>query len=130
MPAPYLKCIWLEPSRVTDPAAYPYCLPFLQNEFELSFDRAVTVIVGENGMGKSTLLEGIAVAGYDEAGGGKSYFVMDTVKRCRRREMRVAVAAPTNEQVFSLVRSIADNEPCAAGCRAGLWGRALPVHPP
>ena len=45
------------------------------------------------------------------AGAGKSYFVMDTVKQCRRREMRVAVAAPTNEQVFSLVRSIADNEP-------------------
>ena len=30
------------------------------------------MIVGENGTGKSTLLEGIAViAGYDEAGGGK-----------------------------------------------------------
>jgi hypothetical protein len=45
------------------------------------------------------------------AGAGKSYFVMDTVEQCRRRNMRVAVAAPTNEQVFSLVRSIAENEP-------------------
>jgi hypothetical protein len=45
------------------------------------------------------------------AGGGKSHFVMETVKECRRREMRVAVAAPTNEQVFGLVKSIADNEP-------------------
>jgi hypothetical protein len=36
---------------------------------------------------------------------------MDTVKRCRQRKMRVAVAAPTNEQVFSLVKSIAENEP-------------------
>lgn len=45
------------------------------------------------------------------AGAGKSYFVKDTVKKCRPRGIRVAVAAPTNEQVFSLVRSIADSDP-------------------
>jgi hypothetical protein len=45
------------------------------------------------------------------AGAGKSYFVTDTVKKCRSRHIRVAVAAPTNEQVFSLVRSIADSTP-------------------
>jgi predicted ATPase len=78
LPAPYLKRIWLDSSRVIDPAAYPFCLPFLLNDFELSFDRAVTIIVGENGMGKSTLLEGIAsLAGYDEAGGGKGYRPVD-----------------------------------------------------
>ena len=48
------------------------------DDFELSFDRAITIIVGENGTGKSTLLEGIAVlAGYDEAGGGKGYRPVD-----------------------------------------------------
>ena len=78
MPAPYLKRVWLDPVRVTDPAAYPFCLPFLKDDFELSFERAITVIVGENGTGKSTLLEGIAVlAGYDEAGGGKGYRPVD-----------------------------------------------------
>jgi hypothetical protein len=45
------------------------------------------------------------------AGAGKSYFVTDTVKECRLRQISVAVAAPTNEQVFSLVRSIADSDP-------------------
>jgi len=78
MPAPYLRRIWLEPLRIDDRAAYPFCLPFLQDEFELSFDRPITIIVGENGTGKSTLLEGIAVlAGYDEAGGGKGYRPVD-----------------------------------------------------
>jgi predicted ATPase len=78
LPAPYLKRVWLDPSRVADRAAYPFCLPFLRDDFELSFDRAITVIVGENGTGKSTLLEGIAVlAGYDEAGGGKGYMPVD-----------------------------------------------------
>ena len=74
LPAPYLKRIWLDPSRIDDREAYPFCLPFLHDDFELSFDRPITIIAGENGTGKSTLLEGIAVlAGYDEAGGGKGY---------------------------------------------------------
>jgi predicted ATPase len=78
LPAPYLKRIWIEPSRITDRGAYPFCLPLLHDDFELSFDRAITIIVGENGTGKSTLLEGIAVlAGYDEAGGGKGYMPVD-----------------------------------------------------
>jgi predicted ATPase len=78
MPAPYLRRVWLDSSRVTDPKAYPFVLPFLQKGFDLSFDRAITIIVGENGTGKSTLLEGIAaVAGYDEAGGGKGYRPVD-----------------------------------------------------
>ena len=78
MPAPYLRRVWLDTSRVADPEAYPFCLPFLREEFELSFDRTITIIAGENGTGKSTLLEGIAVlAGYDEAGGGKGYRPVD-----------------------------------------------------
>jgi predicted ATPase len=78
LPAPYLKRVWLEPSRVSDPKAYPFCLPFLRDDFELSFDRSITIIAGENGTGKSTLLEGIAVlAGYDEAGGAKGYRPVD-----------------------------------------------------
>jgi predicted ATPase len=78
LPAPYLKRVWLEPSRITDRAAYPFCLPLLRDDFELSFNRAITIIAGENGTGKSTLLEGIAVlAGFDEAGGGKGYMPVD-----------------------------------------------------
>src|SRR3981189_2545976 len=78
MPAPYLRRVLLDPSRVTDRAAYPFCLPFLNDDFELSFDRSITIIVGENGTGKSTLLEGIAaLAGFDEAGGTKGYRPVD-----------------------------------------------------
>jgi predicted ATPase len=78
LPAPYLRRLWLDASRVDDRAAYPFCLPFLHDEFSLSFDRAITIIAGENGTGKSTLLEGIAaLSGYDEAGGGKGYMPVD-----------------------------------------------------
>jgi predicted ATPase len=78
LPAPYLKRLWLDPARIADRATYPFCLPFLKDDFELRFERAITIIVGENGTGKSTLLEGIAaLAGYDEAGGGKGYRPVD-----------------------------------------------------
>jgi predicted ATPase len=78
LPAPYLRRIWLDPERIPDREAYPFCLPFLRDDFALTFDRAIAIIVGENGSGKSTLLEGIGVlAGYDEAGGGKGYATVD-----------------------------------------------------
>src|ERR1700751_3915859 len=78
LPAPYLKQLWLDPASIPDRDAYPFCLPFLHDDFELRFDRAITIIVGENGTGKSTLLEGIAaLAGYNGAGGGKGYMTVD-----------------------------------------------------
>jgi len=76
--APFLKRIWLDASLVPDAGAYPFCLPLFRGAFELSFDRPITIIMGENGTGKSTLLEGIAaMAGYDDAGGGKGYVPLD-----------------------------------------------------
>jgi predicted ATPase len=78
LPAPYLKRVWLDRSRVPDAAAYPFCLPLFKQDFELAFEKAITIIVGENGTGKSTLLEGIAaLSGYDDAGGGKGYRPVD-----------------------------------------------------
>lgn len=78
LPAPYLKRVWLESSRIGDRDAYPFCLPIFAEEFELRFESAITIIVGENGTGKSTILEGIAaLAGYDDAGGGKGYMPVD-----------------------------------------------------
>jgi predicted ATPase len=79
LPPPYLKRVWIDDEEVPDRHAYPFCLPmFREPGFELNFDLPVTIIVGENGTGKSTLLEGIAVlAGFDEAGGGPGYRPVD-----------------------------------------------------
>lgn len=77
--APYLKRILIEPARVADWEKYPWNLPIFHNhDFDLEFTTPITIIVGENGTGKSTLLEAIgALAGYDEAGGGKGYMPID-----------------------------------------------------
>ena len=79
LPPPYLKRLWFDRDRDVDWDAYPFCLPlFRRGEFELAFEAPVTIIVGENGTGKSTLLEAIAaLAGFDEAGGGKGYRPVD-----------------------------------------------------
>lgn len=75
--APYLKSIRLMRDKMED--GYPFDLPWMQDlDFELRFHEPVTIIVGENGTGKSTLVEAIAaLSGYDEAGGGKGYMPVD-----------------------------------------------------
>lgn len=76
--APFLKRVWLEQEKVDTPEVYPFCLPIFRDGFDLSFEAPITIIVGENGSGKSTILEGIAkLAGYDDAGGGQGYRPVD-----------------------------------------------------
>ena len=79
LPAPFLQRITLRDGELDRAAGYPFDMPWLRDEsFELAFTTPVTVIVGENGTGKSTLIEALAaVAGYDEAGGGKGYRPVD-----------------------------------------------------
>ncbi len=79
--APYLRRVWLDSELVPSREQYPFCLPFLRFGLDLCFDRSICILAGENGSGKSTLLEGIAaLAGYDEAGGGKGYVAVDHSK--------------------------------------------------
>ena len=76
LPAPFLQRLSLRPGE--RPPGYPFDLPWLTPEFELEFNAPVTILVGENGVGKSTLIEAIGgLAGFDEAGGAKGYRPVD-----------------------------------------------------
>ncbi|WP_418992306.1 AAA family ATPase [Alistipes sp.] len=56
------------------PARYPYTVPALARFEGLEFRSPVTFLVGENGMGKSTLLEAIAIkAGFNPEGGSRNF---------------------------------------------------------
>jgi predicted ATPase len=44
------------------PDSYPFSVPILNTMERLSFEKSVTIFVGENGSGKSTLLESLARA--------------------------------------------------------------------
>lgn len=71
---PFLTRVTLNRTAIESPDEYPFCLPVVRNLTTLDFHPAVTYIVGENGTGKSTLLEAIAVAaGFNPEGGSKSF---------------------------------------------------------
>lgn len=78
LPSPFLQRLTLIDAVFEENKDYPFNLPWLREGFELSFTTPVTVIVGENGTGKSTLIEAIAaMSGYDESGGGKGFRPVD-----------------------------------------------------
>lgn len=79
LPSPFLRRVLLAENVEGDRTRYPFSLPlFRRPGFELVLDQPVTIIAGENGVGKSTLLEAIAaLAGFDEAGGGPGYRPVD-----------------------------------------------------
>jgi predicted ATPase len=73
-PKPYLREVSLKRDKVQDFGRYPFSLPAVRGLHELTFDPDVTFLVGENGTGKSTLLEAIAVAlGFNAEGGTKNF---------------------------------------------------------
>lgn len=54
---------------------FPFTIPaFQRGKLQLDFERPITIIVGENGTGKSTLLEGIAdLCGFNLSGGNRNH---------------------------------------------------------
>jgi len=75
--APFLQSVHLNRERIGDPSIYPFSIPAVQmlDGLELS---AVTYFIGENGSGKSTILEALAVASGFNAEGGTSNFSFAT----------------------------------------------------
>ncbi|HTG67908.1 MAG TPA: AAA family ATPase [Candidatus Udaeobacter sp.] len=66
----YLRSVKLLREAVPSFDAYPFHLSAIQSLDQLDFHPKVTYIVGENGMGKSTLMEAIAVGlGFNPEGG-------------------------------------------------------------
>lgn len=69
-PKPYLQGVRIRPDAELDFDTYPYNIPAIRKLGHLHFHPDVTFLVGENGTGKSTLIEAIALAlGYSPEGG-------------------------------------------------------------
>ncbi len=84
---------------IPESKSFPFSLPLLQNLKEIVFDSPVTLFVGENGSGKSTILEALACAAESIVVGSEStrtdkslaharelakYFKLSWTKRTRR----------------------------------------------
>ena len=66
----FIRSFGLDRERVPSFRQYPFDIPALRTLDRLELHPKVTYIVGENGMGKSTLLEALAVAwGFNPEGG-------------------------------------------------------------
>ncbi|WP_349729857.1 AAA family ATPase [Peribacillus frigoritolerans] len=66
----YIRGIYLNRDRISSYDHFPLDLPVIKHLQEVAFHPSVTYVIGENGMGKSTLLEGIAISyGFNPEGG-------------------------------------------------------------
>ncbi|NLR80371.1 AAA family ATPase [Chitinophaga eiseniae] len=64
----------LKKDKIPSKDQYPFNIPALRNFSSLKFHPKVTYLSGENGMGKSTLIEAIAVAcGFNPEGGSRNF---------------------------------------------------------
>lgn len=71
---PFVSSVQLVRQRVPDFSDYPFCIPALRNLETLELNPQVTFFVGENGTGKSTLLEAIAIVeGFNPEGGSRNF---------------------------------------------------------
>lgn len=70
----FLRHIELLRDKVPDWKAYPFSIPAVANLERLELSPTVTFLVGENGSGKSTFIEAIAIkAGFNPEGGTKNF---------------------------------------------------------
>lgn len=68
----YLRGVEVNPKGVLDWEAFPFNIPAVRGMEGIDFRQPVTILAGENGSGKSTILEGIAeLAGMNPTGGSK-----------------------------------------------------------
>ncbi len=108
-PALYISEIQFE-NRL-HPASYLHDLPMIQylsREPTMAFSSPVTFFVGENGTGKSTLLEAIAVAfGFNAEGGSKNFtFSTNATHSELHRHLRIGKRAYAEDGFFLRAESL------------------------
>jgi predicted ATPase len=70
----FIKSVSLKKELIGSFDEYPFCLPAVKSLDGLKFHPKVTYIIGENGTGKSTILESIATAyGFNPEGGSRNF---------------------------------------------------------
>jgi len=129
-PDGFLRAITLLPERIEDPNVYPYSIPAIRSLETLSFHPRVTFLVGENGSGKSTILEAIALLlGFNAEGGTKNFrFATQDSESELHRALRPVRSARREKHAFFLRAESAFNVATQIenlGLQAWYGGRSL-----
>lgn len=70
----YIHSLELQRDKIVNHQEFPFSLEVIKSLKRLKFDTKVTFLIGENGVGKSTLLEAIAINyGFNPEGGSKNF---------------------------------------------------------
>jgi len=123
-----LKRISILPGHIEKPDEYPFSVPAIRTFRELHFRSRICLFAGENGTGKSTLLEAIAAHyGFSREGGNRNFRVdttesnhsIDPLVRAMRLSFTVRTGAGFFLRAESLFNAISemdrmDAEPGAA----------------
>jgi predicted ATPase len=109
MIAQFVRSVSLRRDKVASFDQYPFCLPAVRTLQQIDLHPKVTYFVGENGSGKSTFLEAIAVSlGFNAEGGSKN-FRFDTRRshssstRSQSPRLRCAYSGIVIQQQFSIL---------------------------
>ncbi|AVS84108.1 AAA family ATPase [Paracidovorax avenae] len=104
---PHLLRASFRPEADIDESAYPYCIPAVAQMGQIDFHPNVTFFVGENGAGKSTVLEALALGmGFGQEGGTRSVRLQTTLQQASvsplHGDLRLARIAPIPKDGYFL----------------------------
>lgn len=100
-----IKKISLERDRVPSFDKYPFNIEVVKNFKELEFRKPVTFFIGENGVGKSTFIEAIAVALKLPAEGGTQNFTYQTKNTTSQLSDYIRVSTYNSPQTKFFLRA-------------------------
>lgn len=129
----FLREVYLKDQYLND--SYVYQIPLIRSFDRLTFKRPVTFLCGENGTGKSTLLEAIAIAyGFNPEGGSRNllFSTCDTHSALANNLQLVKGVEQAKdgfflraESFYNVATSIDENEREMGGLLRSYGGKSL-----